>query len=214
MESFIKLLFEYLHEHWVKFVVAAFFMGSGWYLGKRRARAEWQKREFLGRINFSLNSLHDGLLKIRTLCEKSCEDVFLNQVAAEQVTSAARSTTPEDPTLPLPQKDYWFYLNAVLNEVSEQFAEGLLRRDMGLPVKSEEYLICLTCESAGEIKTHKIRSMVVRKSLLTDLPTEQPSFESATHSTRWTTLTILSGIYRTAPWKFLTVELCRPSSND
>lgn len=211
MREILELIFEYLNEHWIKLVVAVFFTGTGWFIGKRRARREWRSREFLGRLNFSLNTIDDGVLKIRTLSEKSCEEVFLNQVAAERATAAAKKTTPEDPTLPLKKDDYWYYLNAVLNEVSEQFAEGLIRRDMGLPVKSEEYVICLTCESAGEIRTRKVRAMVIRKELLTHLPLEKPEFEAKTHATRWTTLLILAGLYDREPWKFLTVELCLPA---
>ena len=211
MRELFELFFEYLNEHWIKFVIAGLFMGAGWFFGKRRARREWRTREFLGRLNFSLNTLDEGVLKIRTLSEKSCEDVFLNQVAAESVTASAKLTTPENPTLPLEKDEYWFYLNSVLNELSEQFAEGLLRRDMSLPVKSEEYVICLTSESAGEMRTRKVRAMVVRKSLLANLPHEKPKFEAESHSTRWTTLTLLSELYQKEPWKFLTVELCMPS---
>jgi len=97
MQKILELLFEYLHEHWIKFVFAGLFMIAGWWIGKRRARAEWQKKEFLGRVNFSLNTIVGGVLKIRTLSEKSCADVFLNQIAAEKVTAVARETTPEDP---------------------------------------------------------------------------------------------------------------------
>lgn len=208
MGEVIEVLFEYLHEHWIKFVMAGLFMGAGWFFGKRKAKRDWRKREFFGRVNFSLNTIVDGMLKIRTLSEKSCEGVFLNQVAAERVSSAAKETTAEDPTLPLPKDDYWYYLNAVLNELSEQFSEGLLRRDMGLPVKSEEYAIALTCESAGEMRTRKVRAMVVRKALLTGLPEERPDFEAATHITRWSTLNTLAAMYAKEPWKFLTVELC------
>lgn len=208
MKEVFDTLFEYLHEHWIKFVIAGLFMGTGWFFGKRKAKRDWQKREFFGRVNFSLNTLVDGVLKIRTLSEKSCEEVFLNQVAAGKVTSSARETTADDPTLPLPKDDYWYYLNAVLNELSEQFAEGILRRDMGLPVKTEQYVIALTCESAGEMRTRKVRAMVIRKSLLTELPEERPSFEAATHITRWSTLQTLAVMYAKEPWKFLTVELC------
>lgn len=208
MREVIDTLFEYLHEHWIKFVIAGLFMGAGWYFGKRKAKRDWQKREFFGRVNFSLNTMVDGVLKIRTLSEKSCEEVFLNQVAAQRVSAAARETTPADPTLPLPKDDYWYYLNAVLNELSEQFADGALRRDMGLPVKSVEYVIALTCESAGEMRTRKVRAMVIRKTLLTELPEERPDFEAATHITRWSTLNTLAVMYAQEPWKFLTVELC------
>ena len=55
-------------------------------------------------------------LLIRTLLEKSCEEIFLNKVAVETIVAAARKTTERNPLLPLPKEDYWYYLNAVLNE--------------------------------------------------------------------------------------------------
>lgn len=208
MRELIETLFEYLDEHWIKVVVAAAFMGAGWFFGKRRALKEWARREFLGRVNFSLNSFHDGKLLIRTLSEKSCEEVFLNQVASEAVVAAARQTTSADPTLPLPKDDYWYYLNSVLNELSEQFAEGLLRREMGRPVISQTYVVSLTSENDSEIRTRKVRAMVVRKSLLEQLPEEAPQFEKPHHKIRWETLKSLSRLYKTEPHKFIEVELC------
>ena len=208
MEELIETLFEHLEEHWVKFVTAGLFMGVGWFFGKRRARSEWAKKEFLDRLNVSLTSIENGTLRIRTIIEKSCQDVFLNSVAAEAINAAARKTTEENPILPLENEDYWYYLNAVLNEIAEKFAEGQLRRDLGLPVEVGTYLICLTCERAGAVRTQKVRAMLVRKSLLSNLPEKTPGFESPTHSTRWDTLQFLAKSYRTAPHQFLEVELC------
>jgi hypothetical protein len=167
-----------------------------------------KKGEFLDRLNISLNTLVGGKLLIRTLVEKSCRDVFLNKVAAVAISSASRKTTPADPLLPLPAGDYWYYLNSVLNEVAERFAEGAVKRDMGLPVTIERYLICLTSEAAGEIRTRKVRAMVVQKKLLTNLPAEPPKFERPTHSVRWESLKILSAIYAKSPEKFLDIEIC------
>ncbi|MEJ7596025.1 MAG: hypothetical protein WKF77_31330 [Planctomycetaceae bacterium] len=50
-------------------------------IGRWRAAQSWQKREFFNRLNISLNSLHDGKLLIRTVLEKTCEDILLNKVA-------------------------------------------------------------------------------------------------------------------------------------
>lgn len=187
-QQLIETVFEQLTEHWVKFVTGAVFMAVGWYFGKRRAMARWQKKEFLDRLNVSLNVLQDGKLRIRTLLEKTCEEVFLNRVAAQNVMETARHTTESDPLLPLPKEDYWYYLNSVLNEVSERFADGQLRRDAGLPVTVTQYLICLTCEQAGAVRTRKVRAMLVQKSVLENMPEEQPELESPTHITRWETL--------------------------
>lgn len=208
MTPLIETLFEHFEEHWIKFVTAGLFMAVGWYFGKRRAQSEWARKEFLDRINVSLTSIDNGLLKIRTIIEKSCQDVFLNSVAAETINAAARKTTEENPVLPLAEDDYWYFLNAVLNEIAEKFAEGQIRRDLGLPVEVGTYLICLTCERAGAVRTQKVRAMIIRKNLLTNLPKEMPRFESPTHSTRWETLQFLAKSYRTTPHQFLEVELC------
>ena len=208
MAELLLPIVEFIRGHWMQAVPVVASALIGWWFGKRRARQAWRKREFLDRLNISLTSLHEGQLLIRTLLEKRCEEVFLNSVATEAVIAQAQQTTAENPILPLPKEDYWFYLNSVLNELSEQFAEGVLRRDLGLPVTSGRYLVCLTSEAAGTARTRKIRSLVVLKSLLTKLPPEAPAFESPTHSTRWKTLQQLAAHYARSPEQFMEVELC------
>jgi hypothetical protein len=197
-----------LREHFVKVVVGFVLMFIGWYFGKWRARAEWKKQEFLDRLNLSLNTIDQGVLKIRTLSEKRCEEVFLNSVAADTVQKLARRATAADPILPIPKDDVWFFLNAVLNDLSEQFAVGLLKRDLGAPVTSAIYLVALTCESAGDLRTRKIRAMIVKKSLMESFPTEAPQFQADRHRTRWQTLQFMSAEYAKNPWRFIEVELC------
>src|SRR5688572_19446242 len=183
LEQIFDSIRDVIQGHWVKFVTGLAFMAFGWYLGKRRARAEWRKKEFYGRLNVSLNILKPGEpLLIRTLLEKSCEEIFLNKVAVETVVDAARKTTERNPILPLPKKDYWYYLNAVLNEVAEMCA-------------------------AGAIRTRKIRAMTVRKDVLTNLPAEPPAFERPWHNNRWDTLKILAEQYKADPELFMEVEL-------
>lgn len=196
-----------LREHSVKVIIGFLLMVVGWYFGRRRARDHWKKQEFLDRLNVSLNMIDGGTLKLRTLSEKRCENVFLNTVAAEAIQQFARRTTAADPILPIPQADMWYYLNAVLNDLSEQFAYGILRRDQGAPVSTAEYLVTLTCEVAGDIRTRKIRAMVMRKSLLTQLPAEPPRLEAERHGTRWRTIQTLAAEYARNPWRFIEVEL-------
>lgn len=197
-----------IREHAVKVVVGFVLMIVGWYFGKWRAKAQWKKQEFLDRLNLSLNTFDNGTLKIRTLSEKRCEDVFLNSVAADTVKQLARRTTASDPILPIPKDDMWYFLNAILNDLSEQFATGLMKRDLGATVATSNYLVALTCETAGDMRTRKIRAMVIRKSLLTQLPEKTPQFESPNHLTRWKTLQFLATEYAKNPWRFLDVELC------
>lgn len=164
--------------------------------------------EFFDRLNISLNAIRDGTLTIRTIAEESCLEVFLNSVAVSALIDAARHTTAEDPLLELREHDYWYYLNAVLNKVAEKFGEGQIRRDMGLPVTAVHYVLCLTSESAGEVRTRKIRAMLIQKSLLLNLPNEEPKYESPTHATRWKTLKYLAAQFQRTPYKFREVEIC------
>jgi hypothetical protein len=207
MVVFLESLLLALQEHAVKIIVGFAAMSAGWYFGRRRAQSSWLKREFLDRLNVSLNVIADGKLKIRTLSEKRCADVFLNSVASETIQRTARQTTATDPLLPLSKDDTWYYLNAVLNDLSEQFALGHLQQDLGMPVKSATYLVCLTCESFGELRTRKVRAMVMRKDALINLPKEQPQLAASHHTTRWATLQFMAAEYARNPWRFLEVEL-------
>jgi hypothetical protein len=208
LRQILDVVSDTLHDHWVKFATALLIAAVGWLLGRRRARAEWGRREFFDRLNISLNAVRDGTLTIRTIAEESCSEVLLNSVAVSTLADAARHTTPDDPLLELPERDYWFYLNSVLNEVAEKFAEGQIRRDMGLPVTAARYVMCLTSESAGEVRTRKIRAMLIQKNLLLNLPADEPKFESPNHATRWKTLKYLAAQYPRTPHKFLEVEIC------
>ncbi|WP_166824668.1 hypothetical protein [Thalassoroseus pseudoceratinae] len=208
MEAFSETVLEYLEEHWIELLVAAGSAAVGWFFGRRRAASEWRKREFYDRLNVSLTSIHDGKLRIRTLIEKRCDEVFLNRVASETVITKARQTTTESCLLDLPKDDYWFYLNSVLNEVSERFAEGQVRRDLHADVCCARYLICLTSEAAGSVRTRKVRAMVVQQSLLENIGEEPPEFESPNHLTRWETMKELSVAWKKTPWKFQSVEIC------
>ncbi len=207
LEQIVETLVDSLKDHAVKIITGLALMALGWFFGRRRARRDWKEQKFLDRLNISLNLLKEGVLQIRTLSEKRCEDVFLNSEAAAKVTAAAEHTTATDPLLPLPRDDYWYYLNGVLNELSEQFALGHLRRDLGCKVESAVYLMCLTCESAGELRTRKVRAMVIRKDVLSTLPAESPKFTATHHTTRWTTLQAMQAEYAKNPWRFIEVEL-------
>jgi len=209
-DQIIQTLIDYVKDHAVKLITGLILMALGWYVGRRRAAADWKKQEFLDRMNLSLNSITDGTLKIRTLCEKRCEEVFLNATAADAIQKFAKKTTPADPILPIPNDQIWFYLNSVLNELSEQFAPGLLKRDIGGPVSSAKYIIALTCEAAGEMKTRKIRAMVIQRALLQSLPAETPKLESPSHITRWETLQFLAAELARNPNRFMEMELSVP----
>lgn len=208
MFDILRSLMTYLAENWPEVVWIILAAASASYLAGRRSRNLWQRRSFLDRLNVSLTSIQADTLRIRTILEMDVESVFLNRTAAQTITKLAQTTTADDPIIPIPREDCWYYLNAVLNEISERFADGHIRRDAGLATHSVDYLVCLTCERAGKARTHKIRAMLIQKNLLQNLPVQQPGFEQETHVTRWETLKILAQRYSIAPHYFLELELC------
>lgn len=207
MQQVLNSLLEYLSGNWPELIWIIIVAGCASYYAGRKSQARWKQRDFLDRLNVSLTSIDKGVLKIRTLFEMDVDEVFLNGVASAQIIALAKRTTPVDPFIPMAKDDVWYYLNPVLNEISERFSLGYLQADAGRAVTSEQYLLCLTCERAGDVRTQKIRGMVVRKSLLLDLPEEEPIYESPSHATRWKTLQQMLQRYRDSPEDFLVVEL-------
>ncbi len=206
-------------DHWPSVGLSVLWLVVGLWWGRRRALRAWRKKEFLDRLNVSLNLIEDGTLLIRTMLETSLDAVLLNKVASEKVLAASRKTTPEQPLLPLAKDEAWFLLNAVLNLVAERFSPGEIVRDAaGVDAtirkpKKIKYLLCLTCEAYGEsrrLRTRKIRAMMLRRELLLNLPDEPPRFEHPHHSQRWDTLKSLAAAYPQQPEAFIELELCLP----
>jgi hypothetical protein len=190
-----------------KILSAVALMVFGAMFGGWRARRSFYDRRFFDQLNVSMTYFEDNTLRIRTLYEKPVSEVFLNKAAVNAIVAAAQKTTPEDPLLPLKQDDYWTYLNSVLNNVAGHFSVGQMKKEMGLPVQSERYLLCLTREVAGDIRSHKVRVMVVRKSLLENLPEEAPHLEVEHHSNRWRTLQLMAKRWKSTPHCFLEMEI-------
>ena len=187
--------------------VLSFVVGRLW--GKHQAKKEWQNKQFLGRVMVSLNSLTDGALKIRTIFERSLEEVFLNPVAVDKIRRASLQTTLNNPLLPIDKKDRWYLLNFILNAVAEQFTTGLVRYDAGEPLKPVVYLIFLTCEVVGEDRIRKVRAMMIRKDQLQDFPYRDgmPKLEQQWHEDRIVTLRRAAELYKKEPDNFLPLEI-------
>ena len=187
--------------------VVSFVAGRWW--GKYQAKKQWRKKQFLGRILVSLNILADGWLKIRTVFERSLEEVFLNPVAIDKVRSASLRTTVDKPLLPLAKEDRWYLLNFVLNAVAERFSGDVLRYDAGQALKPVTYLLFLTCEVLGDDRIRKVRAMLLRKDLLEDFPfaEELPKLEQEWHGDRIVTLRRAAEMYKKEPDNFLPIEI-------
>jgi hypothetical protein len=187
--------------------VVSFVVGKWW--GKYQAKKQWRRKQFLGRIIVSLNSLSDGWLKIRTIFERSLEEVFLNPVAIEKVRAASLRTTTDSPLLPIAKEDRWYLLNYVLNAVAERFSESLMRYDAGQPLRPVTYLLFLTCERVGEDRIRKVRGMLLRKDLLESFPygDSMPKLEQQWHADRIVTLRRAAEVYKKEPDNFLPIEI-------
>src|SRR5262245_35092483 len=92
-----KLTTDYTNRIIVTVLVAVTTSGATfiftWWWAQRRAKRQWYAKEFLDRIIISLNIFADGYLKIRTVMERSLDEVFLNKLAVAKVWAAARATT-------------------------------------------------------------------------------------------------------------------------
>lgn len=187
---------------------AGFLLGRWW--GRYQAGRAWAKKEFLDRVIVSLNIFADGYLKIRTVMEDSIETVFLNRIAIDKVTAAARQCTKDQPILPIPKDDRWYLLNFALNEVAERFAAGQLKQDAGVPVVKIKYALFLTCELVGEERIRKIRAMLIKLEHLQNFPypDELPKLENPWHEDRVKTLRTAAALYAVEPDNFLTLEVC------
>ncbi len=188
--------------------VASFVIGRYW--GRWKAHREWHAKDFLGRIIVSLNIFADGYLKIRTVIEKSLEEVFLNQIAIEKVQAASRKCTVENPIMPIAAADRWYLLNFVLNAVAEHFVAGQIRQDAGEKVTVVRYALFLTAELVGEERIRKVRAMLVKEELLRNFPylDTMPKLENAWHEDRIKTLRKAAELYAKEPDYFLTLEVC------
>ncbi len=215
LPEWLKTLFEFARAHASSVAFGALTAVAAAVFAWWRARLAWKKRRFLHRVNFSLNYVQDNALKFRTLRESDIHDVLLNNDhAVDLVTKAAARTTLDEPVLDLPREEAWVVLNSVLNELSEQFAEGFLATSMGLPTRAERFVIGLTCEKDPDVRINKIRAMIIAKSLL--LRVEELgglTFEVQHHHIRLRTLVRMAQLYHDPKRKhlFLEVELMLPT---
>ena len=188
--------------------VASFLIGRYW--GRYQAGRQWKKKEFLDRVIVSLNLFADGGLRIRTVLERSLDEVFLNRVAVDKVLAAAKQCTATTPLLPIAKADRWYLLNFVLNAVAEPFALGQVARDAGKPVTIVRYALFLTAELVGDERIRKVRAMLVKVDHLKEFPypDTMPALENPWHATRVETLRAAARVYAADPDQFLTLEVC------
>lgn len=203
-------------EHWLKLIWFPLVAAGAWWWRRRRDRRNWDQRRFLERVNCSLNTVRDGVLKIRTLFEISIDDLLLlNTEAKRKVLKSADDTCSVDPFLAMGSEENWLVLNACLNEISERYSAGLIAAEAGLRYKKLELVIGMTCERDAE-KIRKLRIMAATKGTLESFDDEEhkPALEARHHDARIATLRCMAYLLRYTSWRksnrLMVVELLVP----
>jgi hypothetical protein len=135
---------------------------------------------------------------MRTLLEKPATQVWLNEYGVRKVLAAAQRTTAGQPFVVLADpRDMDFANRAVLNQLSEQFAPAYLAAALGRPVRAGTFRFAITCERYEEIRTLKLRVLVVAEQALTDLfgPADGAAQVEAPGVVLRSRLTTLRGMY-------------------
>ena len=175
------------------------------------ARRKMAERDFLDRINVSLNVFADGKLKIRTLFERPLSEIIHNPHVGEELQRAAlAASNADDPIVRLPREQSWFVLNCVLNAIAERFSEGAFREERGLDVAREVYAFWITCEPVKNERERKIRVFLLKQDLLKNFPflESMPELEAQKHEDRVLSLRQSCRLFQTNPELFSSVEIC------
>lgn len=183
-----EVLGDLIVDHWLKILCGVLLAFGGTILAKWKQRRDYYKREFLQRLNLSLNFIEDGVLRIRTIFEMNLGDVLFNQELVNKVLKAAKE---KDVLLKMDKDTQWLVNNSILNEIAERFAEGQLAHAQGITVSTEPYLFCLTCEKDDDVRIRKLRVMLIHKNMIDrilDPDSKMPNFERPYHNVRWDTL--------------------------
>jgi hypothetical protein len=164
----IREFLEDLRPYWTSLALLLTWVGILFvYL---RRRYQWRRKQFLTQVNFSLNYVRGVALAMRTLVEVPASQVWLNEHGVRTVLAAAHRAPLDDPFLVLRDpKDMAFANRAVLNVLSQRFANTFLAASLGLPVRTANFVFALTCEKYEEIRTLKLRILIIEEQTLIDL---------------------------------------------
>jgi hypothetical protein len=202
---------EYMRPYWP--TVALIVTWVCIFLLYLRQRFHWGKKQFLGRVNLSLNYVARGTLVMRTLAEWESSALWSNAYGVALVTKAAGKTTVEQPFIRLKQsRDVEFVNRAVLNAISQQFAPVHLAAALGAPVRLANFLFALTYERYKEIRTLKLRVLLIEEETLRRLfgpnhEADQLAVRDVVYSARLQTLRLMYDLYIKEPEVLGRIEL-------
>jgi hypothetical protein len=169
----------------------------GWFLAWRA----WRKRQDLGVIHFSQNTLEerptgpDGQMErwliLDVYSENPLEEEISHYAPRRLIQKAAKRTTVQQPFLHFPKEDRWYVLNLIRLAIAEPFRTGTAAKLVeGAKVVPVECIFAVTFERYATMRQGKIRVMIVKRSDL-DNPKafdEPLRLESTFHRDRITTL--------------------------
>jgi hypothetical protein len=156
---------EFMRPHWSWLALVGTWVGIA--IIALRRRQHWRSKHFWTQVNFSLNYRIGDQLAMRTLLESTAPEVWPNEYGVRKVLSAAARTTIEQPFILLDDsRDQEFVNRAVLNALSERFAEVFVAASLGLPVRTGTYCFAVTCEKYVEIRTLKLRVLIMEEQAL------------------------------------------------
>lgn len=156
---------EFIRTHGNAIALTITWIGIGlvWW----RRRSNWLRKEFLTQVTFSLNYVVNGCLIMRTLLETGTDKIFLNEWGIKKLAGAAARTTENDPFIRLADPaDRDFINRAVINVLSERFADTFVAAALGVPVRSGRFCFAVTFERYKDIRTRKIRVLLIEESTL------------------------------------------------
>jgi hypothetical protein len=164
----IRDLLEVMRPHWNSLALAVTWIGI--VLVALRRRWHWRRKRFITQVNFSLNYRLGNQLAMRTLLETTATKVWPNEHGVRKVLGAAARATVENPFILLKNaKDREFVNRAVLNALSQRFAEVFVASALGVPVRTATFHFAVTCEKYEEIRTLKLRVLLVEEAALNEL---------------------------------------------
>ncbi len=163
--DWIERFSETMRPHWNTVALVATWLGI-LFVALRR-RFHWSRKQFLTQVNFSLNYRVGNSLAMRTLLETTAIRVWPNEYGVATVLRAAGRTTVDDPFILMKKPaDRDFVHRAVLNLLSERFADAYVAAALGVPVRTATFLFVVTFERYTVMRTHKVRVLLVEESSL------------------------------------------------
>jgi hypothetical protein len=167
METLGRIL-DFMRPHWNTVALVATWLGI--FIVALRRRRQWRRKQFLGQVNFSLNYTAGKQLAMRTLLETSAARVWPNEHGVRKVLAAAARTTVANPFIIMKTgKDRDYVNRAVLNALSERFAETFVAAALGAPYRAGTFVFAVTREKYEDIRTHKLRVILMEERALVEL---------------------------------------------